>query len=108
MSNHDGSGGGLPWWWFLPYLSVLAVFTAIIAVLISVGVEPLVAVGVPVTLSVAAVSALARVAGINPNARTSRIADSVAVEDRPPRRSRDDTDSTAVPAPAVDPVRREL
>jgi hypothetical protein len=56
----------LPWWWFLPYVVVLLLFTGMIAVLIVVGVTPLVAVGVPAGLSTVTVSALTRIAALNP------------------------------------------
>lgn len=60
----------MPWWWFLPYLTVMVVFTGIIVVMILLGVTPAVAVGVPAALSIAAVSALTRVAKINPANRS--------------------------------------
>jgi hypothetical protein len=73
VSAPEESGSGLPWWWFLPYLTVMVVFTGIIVAMIVLGVTPVVAVGVPVTLSIAAVSALTRVAKINPVSRPGHV-----------------------------------
>jgi hypothetical protein len=52
----------LPRWWFWRYVLVLVVFTGMIGFLITIGVTPLVAVGVPGVLSALAVSALSRMA----------------------------------------------
>lgn len=52
----------LPWWWFLPYLSVIIVFCGVIVFLISHGVAVAVAVSVPTIVSAVTVRALARVA----------------------------------------------
>lgn len=84
-----------PWWWFLPYVLALVVFTAMIVVLIKVGVTPLVAIGVPATLSVAAVSALTR---MNPATRHRRQGDDQRTEQVQPRPD----------VPQLDQVRPEL
>lgn len=62
-SGH-GPAEPMPWWWFVLFLIIFLVFAAVVVVLVAQGQSLKVAVGVPATLSTAALVVLHRLAAL--------------------------------------------